>query len=72
MLIDMDRGIMSFYKDGMELGSAFVQPNIKFGNYHPFIQTHEVCTISIFHPFVYPSYRPPAEIKEQSEDKEES
>lgn len=37
MLIDMDRGIISFYKDGLELGSAFVQPNIKFGEYYPFI-----------------------------------
>lgn len=37
MLVDMDRGIISFYKDGQELGSAFVQPNIKFGEYYPFI-----------------------------------
>jgi hypothetical protein len=59
MLIDMDRGIICYYKDGQNLGSAFVQPNIKFGEFYPFIQTHEPCELSIFHPFVYPAYRPP-------------
>ena len=59
ILIDMDRGILNFFKDGYDLGQAFIQPELKRGTLYPFIQTKCLCEISIFHPFVYPAYRPP-------------
>lgn len=39
VLVDMDRGIISFYKDGNDLGQAFVMPELKQGTLYPFIQT---------------------------------
>ena len=68
MLIDRDRGIINFFKDGNDLGQAFVDPMIKKGDYYPFIQTYCVCEISIFHPFVYPAYRPPVPFEDLSEE----
>ena len=59
VLIDMDRGILNFYKDGFDLGSAFVTTSLKHGVLHPFIQCQCRCEISIFHPIVYPAYRAP-------------
>lgn len=41
---------------------------IKKGDYFPFIQTYCVCEISIFHPFVYPAYRPPVPFDELSSE----
>jgi len=41
------------------LGQAFVLPEIKDGDFYPFVQTHCMCEVSVFHPFVYPQYRPP-------------
>lgn len=55
----MDRGIINFFKDGMDLGQAFVLQELKYGTLYPFVQVQQVCEISIFHPFVYPAYRPP-------------
>ena len=57
--IDMERGVISFFKDGQDLGQAFVANELKYGDYFPFIQTNEEVSLSIFHPFVYPCYRPP-------------
>jgi hypothetical protein len=37
VLVDMDRGVISFYKDGHDLGQAFVHTNIKEGGLYPFI-----------------------------------
>ena len=65
--VDMDRGIVSFYKDGHDLGQAFVQPELKTGYLYPFIQTNCECEISVFHPCVYPAYRPPKPQSEISE-----
>ena len=70
MLIDRDRGIINFFKDGNDMGQAFVDPEIKKGEFFPFIQTQCPCQISIFHPFVYPAYRPP--VPEEPEYYEES
>lgn len=41
------------------MGQAFVLPEIKEGDFYPFVQTQCMCEVSIFHPFVYPQYRPP-------------
>lgn len=59
VLVDMDRGSMSFFKDGLDLGQAFVTSDLKHGVLYPFIQCQCKCEISIFHPFVYPAYRAP-------------
>ena len=55
----MQRGIIRFFKDGYDLGQAFVDTRLKFGDLYPFVETQEACEPSIFHPFVYPAYRPP-------------
>ena len=38
MLVDMDRGIINFFKDGRDLGQAFCNPEIKQGTFFPFVQ----------------------------------
>jgi hypothetical protein len=38
-LVDMDRGIISFFKDGNDLGEAYVMPEIKDGEFFPFVHT---------------------------------
>jgi hypothetical protein len=67
VLVDMDRGVMNFYKDGLDLGQAFVTTDLKHGVLYPFIQCQCKCEVSIFHPFVYPAFRPPlpVELSEQ-------
>lgn len=37
VLIDMDRGNLTFYKDGIDLGIAVISPLLKKGTLHPFI-----------------------------------
>ena len=34
----MDRGIVNFFKDGMDLGQAFVSRELKYGTLYPFVQ----------------------------------
>jgi hypothetical protein len=38
VLLDMDRGTLNFYKDGNDLGQAFIHPTLKEGEFYPFIQ----------------------------------
>lgn len=38
-LVDMDRGMISFFKDGNDLGQAFVMPEIMEGEFFPLIHT---------------------------------
>lgn len=66
ILVDMDRGSINFYKDGIDLGQAFVSTDLKHGELHPFIQANCCCDISIFHPNVYPAYRAPGDEKADS------
>ena len=68
MLVDMDRGVINFFKDGVDLGPAFCQYSIKYGALFPFVQTHEPAELSIFHPFVYPQYRAPIPLEEQMKE----
>lgn len=73
-LVDMDRGIISFYKDGHDLGQAFVAPELKEGELYPFVQIQEVCQISIFQMVYHPLYKePPTEedIWREQQEKEE-
>ena len=37
LLVDMDRGIISFFKDGKDLGIAFCMPQLKQGKLYPFV-----------------------------------
>jgi len=37
IMLDMDRGFLNFYKDGVDLGQAFVSPDLKDGEFVPFI-----------------------------------
>ena len=50
----MDRGVISFFKDGRDLGEAFVSPDIKEGEFFPLVHTQVQCMISVFHPSVFP------------------
>ena len=59
VLVDMDRGMINFFKDGKDLGQAFCQPELKQGPLFPFIQVQEVSELSIFHPSVYPKLKDP-------------
>ena len=65
VLVDQDRGIVNFYKDGEDLGQAFVDSAIKRGGIYPFVQTQCHCELSVFHPSVYPAYRPRRPWQEQ-------
>jgi hypothetical protein len=63
LLIDLDRGIINFYKDGNDLGQAFVDENFKGMKLYPFVQMQVAgAQIHIFHPFVHPLYRSPSEL----------
>jgi hypothetical protein len=61
ILVDMERGFINFYKDTHDMGQAFINSELKYGDLHPFIQTQCKCKISIFHPKVYPAFREPVE-----------
>ena len=37
MLLDADRGRINFFKDGEDLGDAFVSPELKKGKFYPFV-----------------------------------
>lgn len=65
ILVDIDRGIVHFYKDGNDLGQAFVDKEVKRGYLFPFVQVQTRCKVSIFHPYVYPMYRAPIECEEE-------
>lgn len=62
ILVDMDRGIVNFFKDGKDLGTAFCMPQLKEGKLYPFVQLQEVCAMSVFHPTVYPKFKDPIEL----------
>ena len=58
----MDRGLLHFFKEGNDLGVAFNQPELKEGQFYPFIQIGCKCQLHVFHPFVHPQYQtPPSE-----------
>lgn len=71
MLIDRDRGIINYFKNGNDLGQAHIDPKIKTGDLYPFIQTYCICSVSQFHPMVYPAYRPPVPYSEFASEVEE-
>lgn len=50
---------MNFYKDGKDIKQAFCQPELKEGPLFPFVQIQDVCSLSVFHPSVYPKYDEP-------------
>ena len=54
VLLDMDRGIINFYKDGYDLGQAFAEDELCEGGLYPIIQTKVKCDFSVFHPSVWP------------------
>ncbi len=37
VLLDIDRGTLHFFKDGYDLGQAFTSPELKEGQFYPFI-----------------------------------
>jgi len=39
VLLDMDRGVIRFYKDGNDLGEAFSDDALKFGELYPLFKT---------------------------------
>lgn len=54
VLLDTDRGAMSFYKDGNDLGLAFLSDDLKNGEFLPFVRTQCQCKLSLFSPKQYP------------------
>lgn len=54
LLLDMDRGFLSFFKDGIDMGQAFVSPELRTGTLYPFIQTQGKCKLHLFMPKVHP------------------
>lgn len=54
VLLDTDRGAVSFYKDGNDLGLAFLSDDLKDGEFLPFIRTQCQCKLSLFSPKQYP------------------
>lgn len=59
LLLDMDRGFISFYLDGYDLGPAFVSEELREGKFYPFVQHGQRVRAHLFHPFAHPLYRPP-------------
>ena len=59
VLVDMDRGIINFFKDGKDLGQAFCQPQLKKGSLFPFMQVQDISEVSVFHKSVYPKLKDP-------------
>lgn len=60
--MDADRGFINFYKDGNDLGQAFVHAHIKHGDLVPLLVTQCECSLTIFHPSVFPlAAAPPVE-----------
>ena len=54
--LDADRGVLNFYKDGEDLGPAFVTGELRIGNYYPFFRIRTKARLSIFSPKQYPWY----------------
>lgn len=56
MLVDQNRGDISFYKDGEDLGIAVINKELRNKELYPFVQMHtNLCQIQIFHGYVYPN-----------------
>lgn len=67
LLVDQQRGMISYFKDGEDLGPAFISPDLKQYEVFPFIQIQQVsCEVQIFHPDVFPE-----EVLEEEEESEE-
>lgn len=54
VLLDTDRGAVTFYKDGNDLGLAFLADDLKEGEFLPFVRTQCQCRLSLFSPAQYP------------------
>lgn len=55
MLIDQNRGDISFYKDGEDLGIAVISKDIIHKELYPFVQMHtNLSQVQIFHGYVFP------------------
>jgi len=65
----MDLGAIWFFKDGKDLGLAFLQLDLKQGMFFPFIQVQEKCKLSIFHPSVYPLFKDPIEEEQKRQQR---
>lgn len=50
---------MNFFKDGKDLGPAFIDKRLKTHALYPFVQVQSQCELHIFHPASHPQYRPP-------------
>lgn len=50
VLLDTDRGAVTFYKDGNDLGLAFLADDLKSGEFLPFVRTQCKCRLSLFSP----------------------
>lgn len=74
VMLDTDRGAMCFYKDGNDLGLAFLTEELREGEFMPFVRTQCQCKLSHFTPRQFPWYAdvpvepaPPAEPTRDSE-----
>jgi hypothetical protein len=62
--VDIERGMINFFKDGNDLGQAFFQKELRTNDLYPFVQLEVECKMSIFQPFVYPLYWKPGQADE--------
>ena len=60
VLVDMDRGTLNFFKDGIDLGPAFIDRKLRSKPLFPFVQVQCKVEMHIFHPASHPLYRAPA------------
>ena len=53
-LLDTDRGCMNFFKDGNDLGLAYVQEELREGEFFPFVRTMCPAKLTLFSPKQFP------------------
>lgn len=75
VLLDMDRGYLTFFKDGNEMGVAFSSTELRCGDFYPMVLSMDECQVHIFHPTSHPFYIPPKgeeTLLEEQRQKEEA
>jgi hypothetical protein len=55
-MLDTDRGVLNFYKDGQDLGPAFVDVALTNGEFFPFLRVKQKLKLEVFSPKQYEWY----------------
>ena len=74
VLLDTDRGCINFFKDGNDLGPAYIMDELKEGEFYPLLRTQIKCKIQIFsdklHPWINDIPEEPIQPTEVTRDEE--